>query len=117
MTLFRTFVCVAFLAMVVGCAGLEVGEEGEPITEAEPAAEGAAADPTATPRVDLDEVRESMAEEGDRFTIVGQKDDGEPGTAEMRWECGGDPWVCCRGCGGWPDTCQCCVWNGDSYDC
>jgi len=113
MIVLRAFVCVVFLAMA-GCVGMELEEEGEPIGEIEPSTDMEPGSDTSfeSPRVDLEETWES-ADAVDLFAV----DEVEHGETDMRWECGGDPWVCCRGCGGWPDGCTCCVWNGTDYDC
>jgi len=112
MTVLRTFVCVVFFAMA-GCAGMDLEEEGDPIGDIEPTSDiEPGSDTSFESRVDLDETCES-ADSVDLFA----GDEVEDGETDMRWECGGDPWVCCRGCGGYPDVCTCCVWNGSSYDC
>jgi hypothetical protein len=106
MTLFRTFVCFAFLA-AVGCAGMDLGEEPEDVGDT-----GSIGDTEQSSMSSFDsEDGMQSVDEANRLDVY----EGGDHTAERIWDCNGD--VCCRGCGGWPDTCVCCWWDGDRWLC
>lgn len=106
MIVLRTLACFAFLA-IVGCAGMELGDEPQDISDPESIGDTEQASMSS---LDLDDHMESV-DEGDSLDVY----EGGDHTAERIWDCNGD--VCCRGCGGWPDTCVCCWWDGSEWLC